>query len=87
MKLFSAFSAVDAAIETQKITTQVIVKNNQTIVLGGILETSRAKQQEGIPIIDDIPVVGLLFHHHQKQSKQRELLIFITPSMPDPMCI
>ncbi|OGT41095.1 MAG: hypothetical protein A3F13_02900 [Gammaproteobacteria bacterium RIFCSPHIGHO2_12_FULL_40_19] len=69
------------AIETQQLTTQVIVKNDQTIVLGGILETAHAKQQAGIPIIDDIPVIGELFRHHQKQTKQQELLIFITPAM------
>lgn len=69
------------AIQTQQITTQVVVKNQETIVLGGILETSHAKQQEGIPIIGDIPIVGELFHHHEKLTRQRELLIFITPSM------
>lgn len=69
------------AIQTQQITTQVIVKNNQTIVLGGILETSRAKQDTGIPVVDDIPVLGHLLRHHTKQIKQQELLIFITPAM------
>lgn len=69
------------AIQTQQITTQVIVKNNQTIVLGGILETSRAKQDIGIPVVDDIPVLGHLLRHHTKQLKQQELLIFITPAM------
>lgn len=69
------------AIQTQKISTQVIVKNQQTIVLGGIIETTHAKQQQGIPIIDDIPVLGALFRRHEKLTKQRELLIFITPSM------
>ncbi len=69
------------AIQTQQITTQVVVKNHQTIVLGGILETSRAKQQQGIPVIDQIPLVGGLFRHHENLKKQQELLIFITPSM------
>jgi len=69
------------AIQTQQVTTQVMVKNHQTIVLGGILETSRAKQQQGIPFIDHIPIAGELFRHHTKMTKQRELLIFITPSM------
>lgn len=69
------------AIETQKISTQVVIKNNQTIVLGGILETSHSTQEEGIPVIDDVPVFGALFRHHLKQTTQRELLIFITPSM------
>lgn len=68
------------AIQTQQIATQVIVNNNQTLVLGGILETSRAKQNTGIPVVDDIPVLGHLLRHHTKQIKQQELLIFITPA-------
>ena len=73
------------AIQTQQITTQVVMKNNETIVLGGILETSRAKQQQGIPIVDKIPMIGELFKHHENRTKQQELLIFITPSMMKPL--
>lgn len=69
------------AIQTQQITTQVVVNNHQTIVLGGILETAHARQQESIPIMGDIPIVGVLFQHHEKLTTQQELLIFITPSM------
>lgn len=69
------------AIETQRITTQVVVKDQQTIVLGGILETSHAKQKKGIPVLDKLPILGGLFEQHTKLTKQQELLIFITPSM------
>lgn len=69
------------AIQTQQITTQVIVKNHETIVLGGILETVNATQIEGIPGLDKIPIAGKLFERHQKTQKQEELLIFITPSV------
>lgn len=71
----------EPAIQTQQITTQVVVKNNQTIVLGGIFETSREKQQQDIPIVDHIPILGILFQHHENITKQQELLIFITPIM------
>lgn len=73
------------AIQTQQITTQVIIKNHQTLVLGGILETTHAKQQQGIPVIDKIPLVGELFKHKHTLTKQQELLIFITPSMLKPL--
>lgn len=69
------------AIETQSIQTQVIMRDHQTIVLGGIFETSVTKQKESIPIINQIPLIGSLISHHQKTTTQRELLIFITPSM------
>ena len=68
------------AIQTQQITTQVIVQNHQTIVLGGILETTQATQKDGTPIAEDIPLVGNLFTHHTIHKERRELLIFITPS-------
>src|SRR3990167_7715795 len=68
------------AIQTQQITTQVVVKNHQTIVLGGILETTHAHQKVGLPVADKIPVLGKLFTHHTVLTKQQELLIFITPS-------
>lgn len=69
------------AIETQQLTTQVVVRDHETIVLGGILETIHAKQDQGVPIADQIPVVGELFRHHTRKTTQEELLIFITPSM------
>lgn len=69
------------AIQTQQITTQVVVKNNQTIVLGGILETENATQAAGTPVLKDIPIMGKLFQHNSLTRNQRELLIFITPAM------
>lgn len=71
------------AIQTQQITTQVIVKNHQTIVLGGIIETVHANQKTGLPIADDIPLIGNLFTEHSVRTSQRELLIFITPTQYD----
>ena len=67
------------AIQTQQITTQVIVNNHQTIVLGGILETTQSKQTTGIPIINNIPIIGQILRHRTHETKQEELLIFITP--------
>ena len=69
------------AIQTQQITTQVIVKTNQTIVLGGILESEKAVQTQGIPGLSAIPLMGKLFQHNTKLRRHQELLIFITPSM------
>lgn len=69
------------AIQTQQITTQALVKNNQTIVLGGILETEQSNQLQGMPVLDDIPIMGKLFQHNATVRKKSVLLIFITPSM------
>lgn len=68
------------AIETQRITTQVIVNDRQTIMLGGILETTHAKQKQGIPVFDKLPIFGGLFSKNTVLTKDEELLIFITPA-------
>lgn len=69
------------AIQTQQLSTQVILKNKQTIVLGGILESSKAKQSTGIPVISDIPLIGRALRHHKNNTDQQELLIFLTPTI------
>ncbi len=66
-------------IITRQITTSVLVKNAQTIVLGGIYETNREQTIERVPFIGRIPVLGKLFTHESNQETKRELLIFVTP--------
>jgi len=67
------------AIQTQQISTQVILKNGQTIVLGGILEENDVMQKTGIPGLMHFPLLGKLFTQQTHQTTQQELLIFITP--------
>lgn len=73
------------AIETQQMTTQVITKNNQMVILGGILEENRAKQTEGIPILSHTPFIGALFRHQHHQNEQQILVICITPMIMSGM--
>lgn len=67
------------SIDTREIKTQVLAKNGQTIVLGGIFQKTSNNNIEKIPLLGDIPVIGYLFKHTKKEVKQSELLIFITP--------
>lgn len=71
------------AIQTQQITTQIVLQNKQTIVLGGILEESDALQKTGLPILNKVPLLGQLLSQTHHQITQQELLIFITPSVID----
>jgi len=71
-------------ISTRQIVTNVLVKIGQTIVLGGIFESNQEKGQEGIPFIDRIPIVGVLFKQQHLRENKRELLIFITPTTITP---
>lgn len=70
------------SIDTREIQTQVLVNNGQTIVLGGIFQKSISSTIERIPFLSHIPVIGhLLFQHTQRETKQTELLIFVTPKI------
>ena len=69
------------AIHTQQLQTQVELNNKQTFMLGGIIEASSATQRQGIPYLQNIPVLGYLFRTHHKGHGRRELLIFITPDI------
>lgn len=68
-------------IDTRQIETHVQVKSGQTLVLGGILESNKRRQANRVPFLSDIPLVGRLFQEQGKSGEQRELLVFITPSI------
>jgi type IV pilus assembly protein PilQ len=69
------------AITTRQINTHVLVNSGQTIVLGGIYETNEEHQQQGVPFLHEIPLVGKLFEQHNIRNNKRELLIFVTPQI------
>jgi type IV pilus assembly protein PilQ len=69
------------SIDTREIATQVLVNDGQTVVLGGILETTHRDQQNKVPFLGDIPILGNLFKLSQKTNDKDELLIFITPKI------
>ncbi len=69
------------AIDTREITTQVLVNDGQTVVLGGILETDRREDQTKVPYLGDIPILGRLFKTTLRQNDKDELLIFVTPKI------
>ena len=71
------------SIDTQNVTTQVLVSNGETAVLGGIYEQTERNDVDKVPFFGDIPVVGNLFKRRVKQSDKTELLIFITPKIMD----
>ncbi len=69
------------SIDTREIVTQVLVNDGQTVVLGGILETTKTKSIEKVPYLGDIPVLGHLFKSTSDINNKTELLIFITPKI------
>jgi type IV pilus assembly protein PilQ len=69
------------AIDTRQIITQVLVNDGQTVVLGGILETTKSKAANKIPFLADIPFIGFFFRSTTDIDNKTELLIFITPKI------
>jgi type IV pilus assembly protein PilQ len=59
--------------------TETLVKNGQTLVIGGFYTKTVTETRTGIPILKDIPLLGLLFGHTVSEERKREVLIFITP--------
>lgn len=68
-------------IDVTEVITQVLVKNGETIVLGGIFQSVETKSTTKVPLLGDIPVVGNLFKRNQRDTEKNELLIFITPRL------
>ncbi|WP_443147306.1 type IV pilus secretin PilQ [Photobacterium sp. MCCC 1A19761] len=69
------------AIDTQRIGTQVLVENGETVVLGGIYQHQINNIMRKVPLLGDLPVLGALFRHKLEQFTKRELLIFVTPKI------
>ena len=59
--------------------TSVVLLNNQTLVLGGLIQTTRTFTKIGIPYLNRIPVLGYLFGSTEERIEKRELLLLITP--------
>ncbi len=69
------------AINTQRIGTQVLVNNGETVVLGGIFQHSITNSVDKVPLLGDLPVLGALFRRSYEQMGKSELLIFVTPKV------
>ena len=78
---FANLTAAGPPIKTQSVTTNVLVDNGETIVLGGVYEQTKAKSVQRVPFFGDIPLIGALFRSNFEQNNKSELLIFITPKL------
>jgi type IV pilus assembly protein PilQ len=69
------------AINKKKATTEVLIQDGDTAVIGGIMQVARQESQAGLPWLSKIPVLGYLFRKDTNTARNRELLIFITPKV------
>ncbi len=73
--------ATAPSIYTKEASTEVIVKDGETTVMGGIIISDTKNSSGGIPFLKDVPVLGWLFKNKSVSDSQKELLIFITPTI------
>jgi type IV pilus assembly protein PilQ len=69
------------AINTKHVQTLVLVENGGTVVIGGIYTQEDLEQENKVPFLGDVPVLGHLFKNKSRSSTKTELLIFITPKV------
>ena len=68
-------------INTRNVSTQVLVNNGETVVLGGVYSQSSSTSSDRIPFFGDLPYVGFLFKRTGEVRNKSELLIFVTPKI------
>lgn len=65
----------------RNIKSEVAIQSGQTVVLGGLILENNTDDSSGIPLLRDIPIIGLLFGATKKTNKRTELLVLITPKV------
>lgn len=69
------------SIDTQKVDTQVLVDNGETVVLGGVFTQTRRDEVKRVPFFSDLPYLGWMFKNTHVENSKNELLIFVTPKI------
>ena len=66
---------------TRKIETQVMIPSGNTLVMGGLISDTLTKSYSKVPVLGDVPALGLLFRRDSKNRSKQNLVIFITPTI------
>ena len=80
-QIFGAGSLQVPSIDTRELSTQVLVDNGETVVLGGVYEQSIIDKVDFVPFFGKLPLIGKLFQHTTNQDEKSELLVFVTPKI------
>jgi pilus assembly protein CpaC len=73
------------AFQTRRVQSTVDVRPNESLIISGLFNDQRQQVKTGIPLLQDIPILGHLFSSTQWQHNETELLVIVTPVMFDPM--
>lgn len=80
-EIFGAGSLQVPSIDTREVSTQVLVDNGETVVLGGVYEQTLLNKVDMVPFFGNLPLIGRLFQHTTHQDDKSELLVFVTPKI------
>ena len=80
-QIFGAGSLQVPSIDTRELSTQVLVDNGETVVLGGVYEQTIIDEIDFVPFFGKLPLIGRLFQHTTNQDEKSELLVFVTPKI------
>jgi len=80
-QIFGAGSNQVPSIDTREVSTQVLVNNGETVVLGGVYEQTLINKTDMVPFFGNLPLIGRLFQHTIAQDDKSELLVFVTPKI------
>jgi len=69
------------SIDTRELGTSVLVRNGETVVLGGIFQDARKRNEDRVPYLSSIPGLGWMFRRRSNEVDKRELLVFVTPTI------
>jgi len=81
----SSLSEIGAIFSTQEANTQLLVRDGETAVIGGLTVTEITVTKSGIPFLVDLPVIGPLFGFRSNREQRRDLLILVTPHIVDDL--
>ncbi|MEE9320811.1 MAG: type IV pilus secretin PilQ [Granulosicoccus sp.] len=80
-EIFGAGALQVPSIDTREVSTQVLVDNGETVVLGGVYEQTILNKVDMVPFFGNLPLIGRLFQHTTNQDDKSELLVFVTPKI------
>jgi type IV pilus assembly protein PilQ len=79
----ASFTANGTLIDQNRSETELLVPDGQTVVIGGLTQTTVQLVKSGIPLLIDLPLIGRLFGTTTRTETRRDLLILITPHIVD----
>jgi type IV pilus assembly protein PilQ len=79
----ATFSPNGTLIDNNSSRSELLVPDGQTVVIGGLTQTTVQLTKSGIPLLVDLPVIGRLFGYSTRTETRRDLLILITPHIVD----